>query len=92
MVIESITIRNFMGYSGERTFNFHPDLTIIKGASGTGKTTIFRALELVTENRPRKAHLIWANDKSKEFYIKVVTKDHVITRTNRTYTLTDVLS
>ena len=42
MQIKSITLENFMGVT-EGEFNFSPKKTIVSGANGTGKTTLFDA-------------------------------------------------
>jgi DNA sulfur modification protein DndD len=41
MIIKSITIRNFMCYSGMHTIEIGEHLTLIIGANGDGKTKFF---------------------------------------------------
>lgn len=45
MIIKNITIENFRSYYRENTIDIGNGLTLIIGANGDGKTTIFEALE-----------------------------------------------
>lgn len=45
MIIKNITIENFRSYYGIVSFNTGDGLTLLLGANGEGKTTLFEALE-----------------------------------------------
>lgn len=45
MIIKNITIENFRSYYGEVSINVGDGLTLMIGANGEGKTTLFEALE-----------------------------------------------
>lgn len=45
MIIKNITIENFRSYYGKNSIDLGDGLTIIIGANGDGKTTLFEALE-----------------------------------------------
>ena len=45
MIIKSITLENFRSYYGVNTIEVGDRLTLMIGANGEGKTTLFEALE-----------------------------------------------
>lgn len=45
MIIKNLTIENFRSYYGENSIDFGSGLTLIIGANGDGKTTLFEAVE-----------------------------------------------
>ena len=45
MIIKNITIENFRSYYGTVSINTGDGLTLMIGANGEGKTTLFEALE-----------------------------------------------
>ena len=45
MIIKNLTIENFRSYYGENSIDFGSGLTLILGANGDGKTTLFEAVE-----------------------------------------------
>ncbi|APV45065.1 AAA domain-containing protein [Dehalogenimonas formicexedens] len=45
MKIDTVTIRGFRGFNGERPIHFHPSLTLIYGPNSYGKTSITEAVE-----------------------------------------------
>ena len=45
MIIKNLTITNFRSYYGENSIDIGNGLTLIIGANGDGKTTLFEAVE-----------------------------------------------
>jgi exonuclease SbcC len=86
MYLTELTVKAF-GLHTEKTVTFTPGVNVIVGESETGKSTLIRALYLLTENSPRKGEDLYQSDLTDEpLYIKV--KDNlgnVIERTKNKY-------
>lgn len=50
MLLESLRLTNFRSYS-ERAFEFSPDVTVITGRNGVGKTNILEAIYVVLQGK-----------------------------------------
>lgn len=46
--IENLRIDNFCGYQGQHEFNFHPQINILYGPNGYGKSNFLRAIQMLT--------------------------------------------
>ena len=56
MIIKNIAIENFRSYYGTNSMDVGEGLTLIIGANGDGKTTLFEALEWLfdtVDNKPK---------------------------------------
>ena len=85
-MIKSIELHNFQNHKKLKV-KFDPcGLNIIIGETGEGKSAIFRALFLVTDNKPSAAERLFQSPKYK---IIVTTKNHTIIREPKKYTLID---
>jgi DNA repair protein SbcC/Rad50 len=85
MNLVSISLKNFMIHQ-KLKIEFSPYITGIIGDSGTGKSTIFRAIKLITKNRPKNQKKLITKGKT-DFKIKLTTTNHIITRTLKKYSL-----
>lgn len=65
MILKNITIENFRSYYGEVSIDLGDKLTLIVGANGDGKTTLFEALEWLfdTVNKLPKADVKYVSKK-----------------------------
>lgn len=88
--LKSLTLENF-GKHKKLKIEFDPLLTVIQGESNSGKSTIFRALRLLTANRPASPERIFNLKHNKENKFKVILEKngHKITRKNKTYIIDD---
>jgi DNA repair ATPase RecN len=85
-MIKSIELYNFQNHKKLKV-KFDPyGLNIIIGETGEGKSAIFRALFLVTDNKPSGADRLFQSPKYK---IIVKTETHTIIREPKKYTLID---
>jgi DNA repair protein SbcC/Rad50 len=85
-MIKSIELYNFQNHK-KLKIEFDPyGLNIIIGETGTGKSAIFRALYLVSDNKPAAADKLYQSPKYK---IIVTTENHTIIRQPKKYTLID---
>lgn len=50
-MIRDLTIINYQSHKNSR-FDFHPGVNVIVGVSDSGKSSVFRSLKLVLQNRP----------------------------------------
>lgn len=86
-MIKYIEIRNFGIHKKLILDNINRGLNVIIGKSNRGKTTILRALKVLAHNEPSGAGKLYARNKKKKFYIKVITDKDIIIRTNKEYIL-----
>jgi DNA repair exonuclease SbcCD ATPase subunit len=85
-MIKSIELYNFQNHKKLKV-KFDPHgLNIIIGQTGAGKSAIFRALFLVSDNKPLGADKLFQSPKYK---IIVRTETHTIIREPKSYTLID---
>lgn len=85
MKLKRITLIHFQNHK-KLVVDFSPRLNIISGVTGAGKSAIFRALNLVTDNEPSAADKVYSSPNYK--IIVETTEGHKITRTPKAYTLT----
>ena len=55
MQAKRLKLKNFRCYD-ELDIDFDPELTVIVGENGKGKTAIFDAIAIAQKNKPRDAH------------------------------------
>ena len=89
--ISAIEIRNFGIHKRFKRIEFCKTSNIIIGDNDAGKSTIFKALRLVSSNRPSNAYKKYANDHDKDFFIAIETIQdgnlYRIERTKKAYKL-----
>lgn len=87
-MIDSIVLNRFMKHKKLKLF-FTGGLNIIIGKTGSGKSTIFRALELLINNKPSSSEKTLNSPKYK---IQVRSGDNLIVREPKEYRLIDIPS
>jgi DNA repair exonuclease SbcCD ATPase subunit len=86
-MIREIHLQNFRPHEKLRLKNVHPNLNVIIGDTGTGKTSIFRAMKLLFNNKPSGGSKLYKFKESSKLIIKALIDDIVITREAKKYIL-----
>lgn len=89
-MIREIYLSNFGPHKRLFLKNIHPNLNVIIGDSGTGKTTIFRALRMLFNNEPSGASKLYKHKEGKELSIKALIDDVIITRKPKKYLIKNI--
>ena len=76
-MIQKLTLKNFEAHK-DTTIDFEQGVTIIKGNSNAGKSSLFRALRFVLMNEPGGEDFI--NFTENETEVTLQYKDHIVTR------------
>jgi DNA repair exonuclease SbcCD ATPase subunit len=88
-MIKEITIKNVRPHKSLVLKDLHPNLNVIIGDTGTGKTSIFRALRLLFNNEPSAGAKLYKLKEKTEILIKAIVKKYMISRTAKKYKLND---
>lgn len=90
MKIEEIELRNVLIHKHFKC-EFCPNINVIIGANDKGKTTIFRSIKILAENRPSNPEkkYLTTGAKSKDQLFRLVTTDNEIVRKNKRIYLYD---
>jgi DNA repair exonuclease SbcCD ATPase subunit len=83
MILKQIKLQNF-GNHKDLTINLTDGLNIIKGETGAGKSTVFRAIALVIDNQPLNATKVF---NSPNYKITITTDNFKIIRKPKEYIL-----
>jgi DNA repair exonuclease SbcCD ATPase subunit len=86
-MIKSIELSNFRPHISLKLKNLHPNLNVFIGDTGTGKTSIFRALRLLLENVPQSGVKLYKFIKDKKIGIKANINDILVWRSDKKYTI-----
>lgn len=89
-MIREIYLSNFGPHKKLILKDLHPNLNVIIGNSGTGKTSIFRALRMLFNNEPSGAAKLYKPKDDKKLSIKVLIDDIVITREPKKYLIKSI--
>ena len=76
-MIKSITLKNFQSHE-ESKLEFHEGVNVICGPSDSGKTSIFRALRWVKENRPLGSSFIKQGSKGCSVCVEIITPEGLV--------------
>lgn len=86
-MIHEIELKNFRPHDHLKLKNLHPNLNVIYGDTGTGKTGILRALRLLLSNEPQNGAKLYRFKKDKDIYIKAIIDKFFITRKSKSYSI-----
>ena len=84
MIIKNISIENFRSYYGTNSMDVGEGLTLIIGANGDGKTTLFEALEWLFDTVDSKPK-VDAKYISKKKIAEMMPGDSAIVKVSMTY-------
>jgi len=86
-MINEIELSNFRPHLNLKLKNLHPNLNVFIGDTGTGKTSIFRALRLLFSNEPPGGAKLYKFKENAKLIVKALVDDIVITRESKKYTI-----
>lgn len=86
-MINEIELRNFRPHDKIKLKDLHPNLNVIIGDTGTGKTSIFRALRLLFNNEPQSGAKLYKFKEKTELFIKAIVNKHSISRKAKSYSI-----
>jgi chromosome segregation ATPase len=86
-MIHEIELKNFRPHDHLKLKNLHPNLNVIYGDTGTGKTGILRALRLLLSNEPQSGVKLYKFIKDKKIGIKANVDNILIWRDDKRYTI-----
>jgi len=88
-MIKSITLENF-GCHKHLHIDFCDKINVIVGQTNIGKSTIFKAIRLLFNNKPSNSKKIFDREQKHNFLISAIVNNYKIDRTSKEYVLTNL--
>lgn len=86
-MIKEIVLKNFRPHKSLVLKDLHPNLNVIIGDTGTGKTSIFRALRLLFNNEPSGGAKLYKFKEQTELIIKAIVNNSELIRKPKSYSI-----
>lgn len=86
-MISEIVLKNFRPHESLKLRDLHPNLNVIIGDTGTGKTSIFRALRLLFNNEPAGGTKLYKFKEKTDLLIQSIVKGIRLTRKAKSYNI-----